>query len=213
MKNAEQGIKEISKICDSVIIIPNQKLLEALPKNIPLTEAFSFSDDVLRQAVQGISDLVNHPGQINVDFADVKTVMSKKGMAIMGIGEATGNDRATAAAQKAIYSPLLDNIDLSGASDILVNITSGENLSLSEVEESINTIREATSEDAELIFGTVIDNEIDEKIKITVIATGFSAPKKRFSERVTASISPVAIENEDLLDIPAFQRIKSKKLQ
>ncbi|NOZ83952.1 MAG: cell division protein FtsZ [Epsilonproteobacteria bacterium] len=211
LKNAEQGIKEMSKICDSVIIIPNQKLLETLPKNTSLTEAFGFSDDVLRQAVQGISDLVNQPGQINVDFADVKTVMSKKGMAIMGAGEASGNDRAKLAAQKAIYSPLLDNIDLTGASDILVNITSGGDLSLSEVEESIGVIRDATSNDAELIFGTVIDNTIKDLIKITVIATGFDIPKKHFARRPAAPISVANIDNEDILDIPAFQRVRSDK--
>lgn len=209
-KNAEQGIKELSKSCDSVIIIPNQKLLETVPQNTSLLDAFNFSDDILRQAVQGISDLVNQSGQINVDFADVKTIMSNKGVAIMGTGDASGDDRSKIAAQKAIYSPLLDNIDLTGASDILVNISANDSLSLKEVEEVIEVIREATNGDAELIFGTVIDNSLDNFIKVTVIATGFGIPKQSFQRLVnTQPTATVNFSDEDDLDIPTFIRAKS----
>ncbi len=208
-KNAEHGIKELSKSCDSVIIIPNQKLLETLPANTSLLDAFSFSDDILRQAVQGISDLVNQSGQINVDFADVKTIMSNKGVAIMGTGDATGDDRSKIAAQKAIYSPLLDNINLTGASDILVNISANDSLSLREVEEAIDVIRVATNSDAELIFGTVIDNSLDNFIRVTVIATGFGIPKRTFTRSTNTQPADINFSNEDDTDIPTFIRTKS----
>lgn len=172
MTNAEQGIEELGKEVDALITIPNQRLLEITDEKMPVLEAFKLSDSVLNQGVQGISDLIVMPGLINVDFADVKTVMKNAGTALMGIGIGTGEDRASVAARAAITSPLL-NISIEGATGILFNIIGGNDISMSEVDEAAKIIIEAASPDANIIFGTTIDESMTDQIKITVIATGF----------------------------------------
>ncbi|MFT4520963.1 MAG: cell division protein FtsZ [Halioglobus sp.] len=169
---AHEGVAELQQHVDSLITIPNEKLLEVLGKNTSLVDAFKEANDVLLGAVQGIADLIIRPGMINVDFADVRTVMSEMGMAMMGTGYAKGEGRAREAAEKAINSPLLDDIDLRGARGILVNITAGFDLSLGEFSEVGDTIEEFASEDATVVVGTVIDPDMKEELKVTVVATG-----------------------------------------
>ena len=178
MKIASEGIKELRENVDSLIIIPNEKLMQVLGRNCSLLNAFQSANDVLKGAVQGISDLITRPGMINVDFADVRTVMSEMGMAMMGTGCAKGEDRAAEAAEAAIKSPLLDNVDLRGASGILVNITAGMDLSLGEFTEVGNQIEEYASENATIVVGTVIDPELSDEIKVTVVATGLDKPQE-----------------------------------
>lgn len=172
MKIAIEGIKELRDCVDSLIIIPNEKLMQVLGRSCTLLNAFQSANDVLKGAVQGISDLITRPGMINVDFADVRTVMSEMGMAMMGTGQAVGENRAAIAAEKAIKSPLLDNVDLKGASGILVNITAGLDLSLGEFTEVGNQVEEYAAENATIVIGTVIDAEMTDEIKVTVVATG-----------------------------------------
>ena len=169
---AEEGLKEIAQHCDSLITIPNEKLLEVLGSNTTLLDAFKEANDVLLGAVQGIADLIIRPGLVNVDFADVRTVMSEMGSAMMGTGTASGEGRARDAAERAINSPLLDDIDLSGARGILVNITAGLDLSLGEFSEVGATIEDIASEEATVVVGTVIDPEMTDSLKVTVVATG-----------------------------------------
>ena len=169
---AEQGIELLSGSVDSLITIPNEKLLEVLGKEASLLEAFKAANDVLLGAVKGIADLIMHPGMINVDFADVKTVMSEMGMAMMGTGFASGEDRAREAAESAIRSPLLEDVNLQGARGILVNITAGENLSLGEFSEVGDTVEEFASDDATVVVGTVIDPTLGDEMRVTVVATG-----------------------------------------
>ncbi|MGB0288377.1 cell division protein FtsZ, partial [Aequoribacter sp.] len=171
---AAQGLAELEQYVDSLITIPNERLLEVLGKNTSLLDAFREANDVLLGAVQGIADLIIRPGMINVDFADVKTVMSEMGMAMMGTGRASGEDRAREAAEKAIQSPLLDDIDLRGARGILVNITAGLDLALGEFSDVGDTIEEFASEDATVVVGTVIDPDMHDEIKVTVVATGLN---------------------------------------
>lgn len=178
MSIAIEGIKELRENVDSLIIIPNEKLMQVLGRNCSLLNAFQSANDVLKGAVQGISDLITRPGMINVDFADVRTVMSEMGMAMMGTGGARGENRAAEAAEKAIKSPLLDNIDLRGASGILVNITAGMDLSLGEFTEVGNQIEEYASENATIVIGTVIEPEMSDEIKVTVVATGLDKPQE-----------------------------------
>ncbi len=186
---AAEGVRELSQYVDSLITIPNEKLLEVLGKNTSLLNAFKEANDVLLGAVQGIADLIIRPGMINVDFSDVRTVMSEMGAAMMGTGTAVGDSRAREAAEKAINSPLLDDIDLQGARGILVNITAGLDLSLGEFAEVGDTIEEFASEEATVVVGTVIDPELNEDLKVTVVATGLSAeavkiPLQVVSERI-----------------------------
>lgn len=179
---AEQGIEQLSASVDSLITIPNEKLLDVLGKEASLLEAFKAANDVLLGAVKGIADLIMHPGMINVDFADVKTVMSEMGMAMMGTGFASGEDRAREAAESAIRSPLLEDVNLQGARGILVNITAGENLSLGEFSEVGDTVEEFASDDATVVVGTVIDPALGDEMRVTVVATGLCGnqvlPKK-----------------------------------
>lgn len=179
---AEQGIEQLSASVDSLITIPNEKLLDVLGKEASLLEAFKAANDVLLGAVKGIADLIMHPGMINVDFADVKTVMSEMGMAMMGTGFASGEDRAREAAESAIRSPLLEDVNLQGARGILVNITAGENLSLGEFSEVGDTVEEFASDDATVVVGTVIDPTLGDEMRVTVVATGLGGnqvlPKK-----------------------------------
>ncbi|MDR7002155.1 cell division protein FtsZ [Neobacillus niacini] len=172
-KNAEIGINAIRQAVDTLIIIPNDRLLEIVDKNTPMLEAFREADNVLRQGVQGISDLIAVPGLINLDFADVKTVMSHKGTALMGIGIATGSNRAAEAAKKALNSPLLET-SINGAQGVIMNITGGGNLSLFEVQEAADIVASASHEELNMIFGSVINENLNEEIIVTVIATGFN---------------------------------------
>jgi cell division protein FtsZ len=172
MAIAEQGLKELAEHVDSLITIPNEKLLPVLGKNCSLLNAFSTANDVLLGAVQGIADLIIRPGMINVDFADVRTVMSEMGMAMMGTGVAKGENRAREAAEAAVRSPLLEDVDLRGAKGILVNITAGLDMNLGEFSEVGNTIEEFASDNATVVIGTVIDPEMADELKVTVVATG-----------------------------------------
>lgn len=171
-KVAEQGIEELKEKVDTLIVIPNDRLLQVIDKKTSLPDAFSIVDDILRQGVQGISDLITVHGIINVDFADVKTIMANAGSALMGIGRATGDNRAIEAARAAIDSPLLE-LSIDGAKGILFNITGGDDLSMYEIDEAAKTITEAADPDANIIFGSIIDESMSDEVKITVIATGF----------------------------------------
>ncbi|HZS44428.1 MAG TPA: cell division protein FtsZ [Blastocatellia bacterium] len=176
MSQADQGLRELKECVDTVITIPNERLLHTVERGTTLADSFKVADDVLRQAVQGISDLITTPGLINLDFADVKTIMSGMGMALMGTGTAAGEHRAMEATQRAISSPLLEEASIEGAKGVLVNITGGTDLTLFEVNEASTIIREAADDDANIIFGAVIDETLQNQMKITVIATGFDKP-------------------------------------
>jgi cell division protein FtsZ len=170
---AERGLEALKDCVDTIITIPNQRLLTIIDRNTPLTEAFATADDVLRQAIQGISDLILVPGLINLDFADVRTIMSGMGLAMMGTGISEGPDRAMEAARKAISSPLLEGTSVNGSRGVIINVTGGPDLSLVEVSEASLIVQEAADEEANIIFGAVVDPALKGKVKITVIATGF----------------------------------------
>ena len=233
MSIAEQGIGELGKYVDSLITIPNEKLLSVLGGETTLLDAFRSANEVLQGAVQGIAELITRPGLINVDFADVKTVMAEMGMAMMGSGSASGEDRAREAAEAAVSSPLLEDINLAGANGVLVNVTAGMDLSIGEFQEVGNTVREFTSEGATVVVGTVIDPDLTDRIRVTVVATGLgqhpaqSASPMRVVRRTTQATEPnyqqldkptvqrqravgdgleAAALQEELLDIPAFLR-------
>lgn len=174
---AEEGIKNLAQYVDSLITIPNNKLLSVLGKNITLLNAFKTANNVLLGAVQGIADLITRPGLINVDFADVRTVMSEMGMAMMGTGVATGDNRAVEAAEAAISSPLLDDVNLTGARGVLVNITAGSDMSIGEFEQVGETVKNFTTEGATVVVGTVIDPEMRDEIRVTVVVTGLGLPQ------------------------------------
>jgi cell division GTPase FtsZ len=169
-----RGIEELKSAVDTLIVIPNQRLIAIVDRSTTLEASFKLADDVLLQATRGISDLISVPGMVNLDFADVRTVMSQKGDALMGVGVGTGEHRAIEAAQQAISSPLLEEVSIDGASSVLINITGSADLSLHDVAEATTVITEAAGEDAEVIFGAVIDQNVGEDIRITVIATGFN---------------------------------------
>ncbi|MEY3042214.1 MAG: cell division protein FtsZ, partial [Pseudomonadota bacterium] len=173
---ADQGILELQQHVDSLITIPNEKLLAVLGQSTTMLDAFSAANDVLLGAVQGIADLIIRPGMINVDFADVRTVMSEMGMAMMGTGSASGEDRARTATEAAIRSPLLEDIDLHGARGILVNVTAGANLSIGEFTEVGDIVDEFSSDNATVVVGTVIDPSLEDEMRVTVVATGIGAP-------------------------------------
>jgi cell division protein FtsZ len=175
---AEAGLRELRSSVDTLITIPNQRLLSVVGKQTSLRDAFRICDDVLRQAVQGISDLITIPGLINLDFADVQTIMAEMGMALLGTGVARGDNRAAEAAQKAISSPLLEESSIEGARGVLINITGGSDLTLFEVNEASSIIKEVAHEDAQIIFGSVIDENMQGEIRVTVIATGFGYSKE-----------------------------------
>lgn len=188
---AEQGLAELRDSVDTVITIPNERLLTTIDRGTPMWDAFALADDVLRQAIQGISDLILVPGLINLDFADVKTIMSGMGMAIMGTGVAEGQDRATEAASRAIASPLLEDTSVKGARGVIINVTGGPDISLVEVSEASTIIQEAAHEDANIIFGAVVDPEMQGRVKITVIATGFDRP----SSQKAGATTPVDLQS------------------
>jgi cell division protein FtsZ len=188
---ADQGLTDLKEAVDTVITIPNEKLLHTVDRRTTLTESFLIADDILRQAVQGISDLITVPGEINLDFADVRTIMSGMGMALMGTGIASGEKRAVEAAQRAISSPLLEDTSIHGARGVLINITGGTSMTLHEVSEASTIIHDAADPEANIIFGTVIDKKLDDCIKVTVIATGFShrSEAQEAAERAAAARS------------------------
>jgi cell division protein FtsZ len=192
MPSAERGIEELQQHVDSLITIPNEKLLSVLGQQTSMLDAFSAANDVLLGAVQGIADLIIRPGMINVDFADVRTVMSEMGMAMMGTGRAAGEHRAREAAEAAIRSPLLEDIDLHGARGILVNVTAGMNLSIGEFSEVGDTVEEFASDNATVVVGTVIDPELSDEMRVTVVATGLGAPvaPKVVVDNARASTTP-----------------------
>ncbi|MDQ7096156.1 cell division protein FtsZ [Desulfosporosinus sp. PR] len=204
---AEKGIAELKSKVDTLITIPNDRLLQVVDKHTTIHEAFRIADDVLRQGVQGISDLIAVPGLINLDFADVKTIMSNTGSALMGIGQATGENRAVDAARKAISSPLLET-SIEGAKGVLLNITGGINLTLFEVNEAAGIIADAADPEANIIFGAVIDESLKEELRVTVIATGFDQQWSGFSGAPKGPeatvIKPVTKEVD--IDIPEFLR-------
>jgi cell division protein FtsZ len=175
-KQAEEGVRELKTACDTLLVIPNQRLLSVVEKGTPLTRAFGVADDILRQAVQGIADVITVPGLVNVDFADVRAIMTHMGRAVMGMGRARGEHRAVEAAQRAIASPLLEDGSIQGARGVLINITGGPNLSLHEVTEASSIVQEAADPDANIIFGSVINDQLEEDVLVTVIATGFDGP-------------------------------------
>lgn len=181
-RNAELGLKELKGSVDTVITISNDKLLTTVPDNTPFIEAFRIADDVLRQAVQGISDLINQPGVINLDFADVKTIMEGMGVALMGSGTATGANRAVEAAQMAISSPLLEDANIQGAKGVLLNIVGGPDLTMNEINDAATLIHQACDPDAEIIFGSVTDDRMTGSVTVTVIATGFSTPSRELGD-------------------------------
>jgi len=188
MRQAEEGLSELRAEVDTLIVIPNERLLAVVDKGTPLTDAFSVCDEVLLKATKGISDLVTVPGLVNLDFADVKAVMSNRGNALMGTGRSSGPNRAVEAAQAAVSSPLLEDVSIAGAEGVLVNITGGRDLTLHEVNEASGVVVAAAGEDANVIFGAVIDPNLDGEIIITVVATGFGAaePRLRLIDRARA---------------------------
>jgi cell division protein FtsZ len=195
MTQAEQGLAELRHCVDTVITIPNERLLATIDRATPLTDAFAAADDVLRQAIQGISDLILVPGLINLDFADVKTIMAGMGLAIMGTGTAEGPSRAIDAANRAISSPLLEDASVKGARGVIINVTGGIDLSLMEVNEASLIIQEAAHEDANIIFGAVVDQKMQGRIKITVIATGFDHPLPARATPPAPSQTPVDLRS------------------
>lgn len=224
MKNAIAGIESLRKNVDTLVTIPNDRLLQIAGKNTSIIEAFNIADDVLKQGVKGIADLITVPGEINLDFSDVKTIMSDSGLAHMGIGTAEGEDRAIEAAKKAIHSPLLETT-INGAKGVLINITAGPSLGLFEANAAATVVHDAVDEDANVIFGAVIDEDMKDMIKVTVIATGFSSDnrnednekfdlKKKSNVETNKTISAkkdVDAENKNETDNDKSQRTKSKE--
>ncbi len=214
MAIADEGIRQLQDKVDSLITIPNEKLLQVMGKQTSLLDAFKAANNVLLGAVQGIADLIIRPGMINVDFADVRTVMSEMGMAMMGSGQAAGEDRARIAAEEAVLSPLLEDINLQGARGILVNITAGPDLQLGEFTEVGDTVEEFASDNATVVVGTVIDPSMGDQLRVTVVATGLGSPlEKRSPVQVKQPIEmhrrPIAERNYDELDKPTITRRQS----
>jgi cell division protein FtsZ len=208
---AEQGIDELKKNVDTLIVVPNQKLLDLIDRRTPIIEAFEIANQVLHNATRGISEVITVPGYINVDFADVRTIMKEMGDALMGSGVANGDNRATDAAHKAISSPLLEGVSIAGAQGILINITGGKTLSLIEVDEATKVIHEAAGEEANVILGTVIDEGMTEDIMVTVIATGFNrraAAVQRPAKPTAKLIDHVPVGPSELqrFETPTFAR-------
>ncbi|HOW56476.1 MAG TPA: cell division protein FtsZ [Smithellaceae bacterium] len=202
---AEDGIEQLRDVVDTLIVVPNQRLLSLGGRNLSLLEAFKKADDILHQAVKGISDLIMIPGLINLDFADVKNVMSSMGMALMGTGVATGENRAVEAAQRAISSPLLEDNTIQGAHGVLLNITGGPDMSLYEINEASSLIQAEAHEDANIIFGTVIDENMKDEIRITVIATGFDNDFMK-KKQAPANVTHLGKFRREDLSTPAYIR-------
>jgi cell division protein FtsZ len=231
-QQAEEGLRALRAHVDTLITIPNQRLLQVVDRGTPLRTAFRVADNVLRQAVQGISDLITIPGLVNLDFADMQTIMSGMGLAIMGTGRAQGEKRAVEATQQAISSPLLEESSITGARGVLINITGGLDLGLHEVNDVVAIVRDAAHEEAQIIFGAVIDENLEDELRITLIATGFSRPEfempahpwslqptrgistleetlaqqQEASKEELEELSPVIEHTDRRLDIPTFMR-------
>ena len=232
---ADRGLSELSQYVDSLITIPNEKLLKVLGKDVSLLSAFKAANSVLQGAVQGIAELITRPGLINVDFADVRTVMAEMGMAMMGSGVSSGQDRAREAAEAAVHSPLLEDINLMGARGILVNVTAGLDMTIGEFEEVGNTVKEFASKDATVVVGTVIDPDMQDELRVTVVATGLGSEAEAVEEKPVQLVQrnrtgevnyadlerpavirkrasgdplppPASADDLDYLDIPAFLR-------
>ncbi|MDE1942237.1 MAG: cell division protein FtsZ [Betaproteobacteria bacterium] len=212
MKSAQEGIELLSEYVDSLIIIPNEKLLSVLGDDVGMLEAYQAANDVLQGAVAGIAEVINCPGLVNVDFADVRTVMSEMGVAMMGSAMAAGIDRAHVAAQQAIASPLLEDVNLNGARGVLVNITASQNMKLKEVHDVMNTIRSFTAEDATVIFGSVVDETMGDSLRVTIVATGLGGPVVRRAQPQTLKVVRTGTDNVPMdvdyetLDQPAVIR-------
>lgn len=212
MQIAENGISELEQKVDTLITIPNERILQVIEKRTPLNEAFAYADDVLRQGIQGISDLITQPGLINLDFADVKTIMSDAGSAMMGIGEGSGEHRAADAAQKAIASPLLETT-IEGARGVIFNITGGPDMAMYEVNEAAEMISKAVDGDAQIIFGASIDPSMTGRVRVTVLAAGFGQSRGytraqnafKFGETKIDAVAPL---NMDDIEVPAFLRYR-----
>jgi cell division protein FtsZ len=203
---AERGIAELEQKVDTLIVIPNDRLLSIIERRTPLMEAFRYADDVLRQGIQGITDLITQPGLINLDFADVRRVMTDAGSALMGIGKASGENRAADAAQKAISSPLLE-ATIDGARGVIFNIYGGPDLSMYEVNEAAELISKAVDPDAEVIFGATIEENMNSEVRVTVLATGFgSRARERSHVMGVGDIEKVKPVNMDEIEVPAFLR-------
>ena len=216
MLQAEEGIKNLKSKVDTIIIIPNDRLLQVVDQHTSIIDAFKIANDILRQGVQGISDLITVPGLVNLDFADVRTIMTDAGTAMMGIGIGTGENRAVSAAESAISSPLLET-RIEGARGVLINITGGPDLSLYEINKACEIIYNNSSPEANIIFGAVINEDMKDEVRVTVIATGFNeeekvAPKPKEISNITKvpTARPIVTPPEDEIDIPAFLR-KHKK--
>ncbi|MBF0491899.1 MAG: cell division protein FtsZ [Deltaproteobacteria bacterium] len=202
-RQAEVGIEQLKENVDTLIVIPNEKLLHVAGKETAMVDTFKMADEVLLQAVKGISDLITIPGLINLDFADVKTIMGEMGMALMGAGSGSGENRAIEAAQKAISSPLLENVSINGATGIIINITGPSSMTLFEVNEASKLIQQEAHEDANIIFGAVIDEKMKEDIRVTVIATGFSKGVKKASVAPTTSLPRFKTQQTPSYSMPA----------
>ena len=222
MLHAEQGISNLKERVDTLVTIPNERLLTMVDRKTTLVDSFKLADDVLMQGVQGISDLITIPGLVNLDFADVRTIMVDKGLAHMGVGRGSGDNRAQDAARQAISSPLLET-SIVGATGVLLNVTGGADLGLLEINEAAEIVQDAADPDANIIFGAVIDENLKDEIRITVIATGFAADNKKVTKKVenvvnVGDISKSFIEaaiSEEIggndLEIPAFLRRHSNR--
>ena len=221
LKVAEVGINELAAHVDSLIVILNERLMEVLGEDVSMKEAFQAADDVLHNAVAGIAEIINCPGLVNVDFEDVKTVMSEMGMAMMGSAHASGVDRARLAAEQAVASPLLEGVNLSGARGVLVNITANDNLKMREVNEVMNTVRGFAADDATIIFGAVYDETMEEDLRVTVVATGLGVQQVRqqkpqlIMSRATGTDSAMPMQSIDYhtLDVPAVVRRRDRAAQ
>ena len=201
--SADNGVEQLRAACDTLIVIPNDRLLEVLDRSTSMLDAFKIADDVLRQGVQGITDLITMPGLINLDFADVRTVMRDAGSALMGIGYATGDDRAKQAAERALKSPLIDT-EIVGARGILLSIAGGEDLTLLEVNDAAETVRQAATDDTNIIFGATVDERLAGQVWVTVVATGLGGTRRRTTPTFTGDTSPR--RTEDPLEPPSFLR-------
>jgi cell division protein FtsZ len=211
MRQAEEGLKRLKEVVDTVIAIPNHRLLSISSKNTPVREMFRKADEVLFEAVKGISDIITIPGLVNVDFADVKTIMSEMGKALMGSGVATGENRAEEAAKRAISSPLLEDISIGGARGVLINITGSSDMTMNDLHQASELIHESVHEDAHIILGAVIDEAMGENVRVTVIATGIDKENAYGASSREGSRIPNAVVVEENFDVPAvFRRDKAQ---
>jgi cell division protein FtsZ len=211
MRQADEGLEELRAEVDTLLVIPNERLLTVVEKGTPLSEAFGIADDVLLKATKGIADLVTVPGLVNVDFADVKSIMASRGNALMGTGRAVGENRAVEAANRAVSSPLLEDVSIHGAEGVLLNITGGRDLTLHEVNEASQVVTMAAGEDANIIFGAVIDPSLDGEVVVTVVATGFG-PAMPNLRVVHAAVRQAAVNDDDMsrLESPAWRRREAR---